>query len=400
MTTDTVQQTRRDKQAYSRLRQVSHALSFRPADPFLEACRHSFSGSISRSKFSEALSELVETVTAAECKTMFTLADVDGDGFVTHQEVVRVLKQAQLDKIDRANSALMPPDGLLILSKLDPMDRNHSPQATKDTVRTSYIGHSDSAFKNQERWPRRKSPERKKAERKAETITRIAAVDIRILRERIAEDIATGALPAEKVDLNDMKSIVQKAGIVVSNELINRAMQEFKALVPNKTGLDLNQFDIVMKRIGFRCPFDRHRLFRAFDLDFDNTVGYCEFILGIAMLLDGPLALKFDELWQKLDVKCIGELHEAQLFKMLAHGGSPDPIVKAVDPPHDEQLIRQLTERIFQRLARDMNGSLDYEEFQLGLQEDKVVASVFDKCLSGNLTDNDIAEAIEAMPCN
>ena len=46
----------------------------------------------------------------------------------------------------------------------------------------------------------------------------------------------------------------------MSAELIDRAMKEFKALVPNKTGLDLNQFDIVMKRIGFNCPFDRHRV--------------------------------------------------------------------------------------------------------------------------------------------
>jgi len=388
VSTDTVQQARRDKQAYSRLRQASQALAFRPAasDPFMEACRRSFSGSISRSKFSEAMIELVETVTPAECKTMFTLADVDGDGFVTHQEVIGLLEQAQLDKVNQANSA----SALVRVPSLIPLERTHSLRPTKDNQsRLERAG----SFKTQERWPKRKSPERKKAERKSETIKRNAVVDIRIMREQIAKDIATGEMPEETIDLNYMNNIIHKSGIVVSAELIDRAMKEFKALVPNKTGLDLNQFDIVMKRIGFNCPFDRHRLFRAFDFDFNNTVDYCEFIWGIAMLFNGSLAQKFDELWHKLDVNCQGVLHEDQLYKMLASGG-------ALIPSRDEHLLRLITERIFQRLDRDMNGSLDYEEFQLGLLEDKVVARVFDKCLSGKFTDNDISDLLSDVAAN
>jgi len=66
----------------------------------------------------------------------------------------------------------------------------------------------------------------------------------------------------------------------------------------------------------------------------------------------------------------------------------------------DEHLLRLITERIFQRLDRDMNGSLDYEEFQLGLLEDKVVARVFDKCLSGKFTESDICDLLSDVAAN
>ena len=102
----------RDKQAYSRLRQASQALAFRPAasDPFMEvrhahrpiysvaelsvqACRRSFSGSISRSKFSEVSCtdatldtslELVLLLDCSECQRAVPdragrTATVDGD---------------------------------------------------------------------------------------------------------------------------------------------------------------------------------------------------------------------------------------------------------------------------------------------------------------------------------
>jgi len=237
--------------------------------------------------------------------------------------------------------------------------------------------------------PKRKSPERKKAERKAETASRTAAVVIRELREKMAtEDDGEG--PEEEIDLKYMNSIIRKSGIVVSAQLIEKAMREFKVLVPNRTGLDINQFDIVMTNIGFTCPYDRHRLFRAFDFDFNNTVEYCEFIWGIAMLFNGSLAQKFDQLWQKLDTKGSGFLQEGQLYKMLVSGGN----IK------DEKLLRLVTERIFQRLDKDMNGSLDYEEFQLGLLEDKVVAHVFHKCVSGSFTEDDIADLISDVAAN
>ena len=131
--------------------------------------------------------------------------------------------------MNQANSA----SALVRVPSLIPLERTHSLRPTKDNQsRLERAG----SFKTQERWPKRKSPERKKAERKSETIKRNAVVvaaaihcfvtqwghyvirgqDIRIMREQIAKDIATGEMPEETIDLNYMNNIIHKSGIVVA----------------------------------------------------------------------------------------------------------------------------------------------------------------------------------------
>merc|ERR1712166_232316 len=186
--------------------------------------------------------------------------------------------------------------------------------------------------------------------------------------------------PEEEMDYRYLERLVRTTGIKVTKQLVAKAMREFKSIVPSKTGLDINQFDVVMKKIGFASPFDRHRLFRAFDFDFNSTVEYCEFIWGIAMLYDGSLAQRYDAIWKMLDVDSSDSLHEDQLFLMIQEGGSLK----------DSEVIRYMCERVFQRLDKDLSGSLDYEEFQLGLLEDKVVADIFDKATSGKISKEDV----------
>ena len=80
-----------------------------------------------------------------------------------------------------------------------------------------------------------------------------------------------------------------------------------------------------------------------------------------------------------------------------------------------------MVERIFQRLDQDMSCSLDYEasaptcaycrpatlsivacvqEFQLGLLEDEVVANIFAKCMSGDMSDREISDLISDVSAN
>merc|ERR1740130_1893867 len=106
-----------------------------------------------------------------------------------------------------------------------------------------------------------------------------------------------------------------------------------------------------MKSIGVKCAFDRHRLFRAFDFDFNNTVEYTEFIWGIAMLYDGSMAQKFDKLWRVVDNDNSGTLNKQEVFHMLFDGGN----VK------DAVVIDAMVNRIFQRLDQDLSSTLDHE---------------------------------------
>ena len=111
-----------------------------------------------------------------------------------------------------------------------------------------------------------------------------------------------------------MSRVMAKNNMTVTQDTVKLAMAAFRRLVPAKTALDLNQFDIIMKSIGVKCPFDRHQLFKAFDFDGNNTVEYTEFIWGIAMLFDGSLAQQFDRLWKSIDSDNTGTLDKYEVF--------------------------------------------------------------------------------------
>jgi len=128
--------------------------------------------------------------------------------------------------------------------------------------------------------------------------------------------------PQEIADYRYMNRILHKNNMQVTSETVGIAMRAFKSIVPTKTSLDINQFDIVMSTIGLHCPIDRQRLFRAFDFDMNNTVEYTEFIWGIAMLLDGSNAQKFDKIWKEIDEDGGGSLTRTEVQEMLAKGGA------------------------------------------------------------------------------
>lgn len=52
------------------------------------------------------------------------------------------------------------------------------------------------------------------------------------------------------------------------------------------------------------------------------SVEYTEFIWGVAMLFDGSMAQRFDELWRSIDEDGSGSLNKSEVFEMLVTGGA------------------------------------------------------------------------------
>ena len=67
---------------------------------------------------------------------------------------------------------------------------------------------------------------------------------------------------------------------------------------------------------------------------------------------------------------------------------------------HNKKILDASVERIFQRLDYDGSGSLDYEEFQLGLLEDDSVAKIFDMCMSGRVSHDELADILSDIAAN
>jgi len=182
-TPDVVLQQRKEVEAYARMRQVAEALSFRKAaaDPFMEAGRQSFSGLIGRAQFSEVMAQLAVSATGAECRTAFELADKDGDGYVTCEDVQRLIIRARAYRPTTSDIAALPASATT---------KCRSPERTAI---------------------------RKHVERTTDTFNRVKAMDIRNIRAEMTKDrsCCRNRCRGHKLDVDGLKACVHE---VLCNE--------------------------------------------------------------------------------------------------------------------------------------------------------------------------------------
>ena len=81
-----------------------------------------------------------------------------------------------------------------------------------------------------------------------------------------------------------------QGGVKLTAKKVLLATETFKKLSPAQTAIDMNQIDIIMRKLGVHDPFLCHQVFSCFDTDGDRTVDFREFIWGLSMIYKAPLA--------------------------------------------------------------------------------------------------------------
>lgn len=175
------------------------------------------------------------------------------------------------------------------------------------------------------------------------------------------------------VDQSKLAQLFQINGVPVTNELISETMKVFARVVPTKTSMDMNQFDIIFQRIGFQDPFIRHRIFKTFDVDNSGTIDQSELIWGMSLLYPNSTASEFEALWKELG--CGAGLDRHELVAVLRSAS------KNNDAPMTKGQLLAAVDVVFRQLDADQSGVIDYEEFQVGLIEDRAVAKLFEGLL-------------------
>eukprot|EP00658_Telonema_sp_P-2_P049706 TRINITY_DN37836_c0_g1_i1.p1 TRINITY_DN37836_c0_g1~~TRINITY_DN37836_c0_g1_i1.p1 ORF type:complete len:276 (+),score=93.76 TRINITY_DN37836_c0_g1_i1:117-944(+) len=164
-----------------------------------------------------------------------------------------------------------------------------------------------------------------------------------------------------------MDELVAKAKIRINRFFIEKAVKELKRVVPGSKNLDMNQWDIVMRRLGVASPFVRHKMFEAMDTDGNNKVDFREFVDGLSRLWAGNTALKVRVLWDHLCGK--EELGRVALEKLVRECGlwrEGAAVGKVV-----HQLV----------FALDVNDDkmISYDEFHLALNGDRDLLQLVDR---------------------
>merc|ERR1711871_1796243 len=199
---------------------------------------------ISRTQFLTAVKQLVEDARSSDSNKLFDKIDQDRDGFVTFKQIDEVLMDADDDIANRESRG-----SCKTFSKGGAQFGCQDGSSLK-TTSSAKVGIMP------------KTASARARERMKESKRRAARGLVREMQEKIRN---MREAPEEEADYSYMSRIMHKNRMKVTGSTVSKAMDEFKHLVPSKTSLDINQFDIIMKSIGVKCAFDRHRLFRAFD---------------------------------------------------------------------------------------------------------------------------------------
>merc|ERR1711907_116118 len=182
---------------------------------------------------------------------------------------------------------------------------------------------------------------------------------------------------------SQLKELIEKAKLKVNQRFLQRGVQELRRVLGSTAGrvVDMNQWDILMRRLGVSSPFVRHKMFEAIDTNSSNTVDFREFIDGLATLWAGETAAKVGKIW---DTICRGENLSIRALEAL---------VMDCGIWREGLAVSQIVHKL--QFALDMNedAQIRYDEFHLALVQDTHLLQLVDRIVSSEAIVSKVSKA-------
>jgi len=175
-----------------------------------------------------------------------------------------------------------------------------------------------------------------------------------------------------------IKAQLSRYRVALNRAFIMKAKTAFLKVVEKKRveQCDMNQFDEVMRRLGFRDVYVNDRIFKCFDQDNNGWVDLREFILGLTASWEGSLADKVMTYFGAVDVDGDGVLTHDEVSKMLLES-------EKWSGPGE---VKPLVDRIFECLDPNRSGGISMEEFEEGfVKNSHILTPIFDTAFSTNM---------------
>jgi len=170
-----------------------------------------------------------------------------------------------------------------------------------------------------------------------------------------------------------LEELIEKSSLKVTQATLLRASEEFTKVSPSHRQVDMNKWDVVMRRLGVSNAVVRHKVFKAFDTDNNNSVDYQEFIYGLTSLWQGSVAHKYHQMWKQLAQPGKGRAEKRRL--------KPYDIQRMIEVAgiaQDRTDLMVMVEHVMEALDVDHDLGIVYDEFQLGILRDMKAAQIFD----------------------
>ncbi|NXO04568.1 CSEN protein, partial [Rhinopomastus cyanomelas] len=112
-----------------------------------------------------------------------------------------------------------------------------------------------------------------------------------------------------------------------------------------------------------------HFLFDAFDADHSGTLCFQDFVVGLSVLLRGTVQQKLRWAFDLYDVNKDGCITKEEMLEIIT--SIYDMMGRSTHPPLRDNAAAQHVELFFQKMDRNGDGMVTFEEFLQTCQEDK-----------------------------
>ncbi|KFO79462.1 Calsenilin, partial [Cuculus canorus] len=116
-----------------------------------------------------------------------------------------------------------------------------------------------------------------------------------------------------------------------------------------------------------------HFLFDAFDADGNGAICFQDFAVGLSVLLRGTVRQKLTWAFNLYDVNKDGRITKTEMLEIMK--AIYDMLGRSTSPPPRENAAAEHVEVFFQKMDRNGDGVVTFEEFLETCQQDKDIMS-------------------------
>ncbi|KAJ3022233.1 UNVERIFIED_CONTAM: EF-hand calcium-binding domain-containing protein 1 [Siphonaria sp. JEL0065] len=156
---------------------------------------------------------------------------------------------------------------------------------------------------------------------------------------------------------------------------IDSLTNQFTSLATVMDKIDRSRFrDLLADTFGVDDSLLMDRVFRCFDMDADNYIGYDEFMKGMSVFLKGRKEERIKFCFRVYDLNGDRYISKEEMFQMLKNC-----LVKGAE--EDEDGVKDLVDLVLKKLDEDRDGRVSETDWNGAIEKESLLMEAFGQCL-------------------
>ncbi|KAJ3118121.1 EF-hand calcium-binding domain-containing protein 1 [Nowakowskiella sp. JEL0407] len=160
--------------------------------------------------------------------------------------------------------------------------------------------------------------------------------------------------------------------------------KHYNELVHTNDKIDRSRFrDLLADTFGVDDSLIMDRVFRCFDLDADNYIGYDEFMKGMNVFLKGKHEDRLKFCFRVYDLNGDRYISKEEMYLMLKNSLVRGVLLLAGEVEDDDG-VKDLVDLVLKKLDEDRDGRVSESDWASAIGKENLLMEAFGQCMPNN----------------